>query len=907
MTLCHLKKLLFAFLFLMPNLGWASSFDETLSIRRIATCYHERDFELATELIDDFFREYPSTTHAENIYLLLADIYSQQRKWEKALITYQLLQDPSLAKDCMVQKLYCLYSLQRFKDLKESILPLLKEIDSYSKADQDLIHFYFAESLLKERKEHVELEVLNQAEKIYLSLAHSSYAPYVKISLAYLYSLQNHHEKAAALFAESAEHFLDIKEKLLFAAANQQSFFDIPLATQTFEHIKELHSLNQSDAFYNWMVLLFQSENFSKIIEAKDELLNQVPSARKANTYFLIGKAFYKEKNYPEALEHFELSLPNQTDLSDIKETLLLSVLSSYHLKDLAKLSLSLASLEKSFRNSIEHGEALLWKGKLLQEKKDFSKAILYFQRVIKLNFEKTCASAFYQLGVTYFLQSNFQKSYDYFYQLIEKHPQSAYQKSAVSYLVHAAINLYNKKESSKAKEWLIKAHLIALETKDFFREDQLPQVYLSLAKLYLDSNQLSQFNHYLDHFINQYSAHPLAYQAHLLSAFYYKMKQKDMVAYLESLEKTALSSPPIETASAVNADLFYGYLKQIKQSNSFENSYEKICNVAIRLIELNYLFPKNISLWFCQSLFQYVENKADKKDLHLEKVELILKYFLKQFSPLETLAEENILLNTAQVLGWQNKHQEKLTLLQNILDHFSKNHPLYVKALYQKGNCLEALSQAPQAMEAYEELLSSPGLSILEISLKAKHHLAQLFTLKYFKSPSPELSEKIQQLYQSLHVSRSFQNEPLHLEAALDFSLFTFFKDAKEENYSSFLNALIKIKTDFSLTDTLPAQEYHELRSKDPKKNDLFTQYMQYIDAKIAHLQAKIYFQKKELEKYEEKKLLSSKLLSYLMKTSLTPYLTHMCKLEQAYLNQNHLPDKFCKDSLIRETHHEL
>ena len=54
--------------------------DETLAIRRIATCYHEKDFELSQRLIDDFIQSYPASTHFENLYLLLADGYLQKKR-----------------------------------------------------------------------------------------------------------------------------------------------------------------------------------------------------------------------------------------------------------------------------------------------------------------------------------------------------------------------------------------------------------------------------------------------------------------------------------------------------------------------------------------------------------------------------------------------------------------------------------------------------------------------------------------------------------------------------------------------------------------------------------------------------------------------------------------------------------
>ena len=122
--------------------------------------------------------------------------------------------------------------------------------------------------------------------------------------MAHIYALQNKHTIASQYFTESAQNFPEMKEKLLFAAASAQSHFDQILASETFHQIKELNTFSHQEAFYNWMILLYHSDNFEKIIQSKEELLSQVPASKLADTHFVLGKTFFKQKQFITALNH---------------------------------------------------------------------------------------------------------------------------------------------------------------------------------------------------------------------------------------------------------------------------------------------------------------------------------------------------------------------------------------------------------------------------------------------------------------------------------------------------------------------------------------------------------------------------------------------------------------------------
>ena len=100
-----------------------------------------------------------------------------------------------------------------------------------------------------------------------------------------------------------------------------------------------------------------------------------------------------------------------------------------------------------------------------------------------------------------------------------------------------------------------------------------------------------------------------------------------------------------------------------------------------------------------------------------------------------------------------------------------------------------------------------------------------------------PDLVKQIAQL-KNLILQKTFYNEPIYLEAALDYVdlLGNLDRDSVEEKK---LALLFKTKEDFERRDDLLSQDYHEAREKMPRIEKVYQGYMQFIDAEILCLQA--------------------------------------------------------------------
>lgn len=859
--------------------AFASDQNELLAIRRIATCYYEKDFPLSHRLIDDFLTKYPSSTYLEQIYLLLADIFLQEKKWEEALALYQYVQDPILIEQSLMQRLHCLYSLKKFQALKSLIEPKLDYLKERPLSDQECILFYYAEALFKEAPQLLSLSDLEQISPYYENLLNSSFAPYAKINLAHLYALQNKHTEASTFFLESANLFPEQKEALLFAAAKHQCNFDIKSASNTYFQIHALEQNCHQEAFFNWVALLSQTDSAEELLRIKDELLSKVPANRATETNLILAKVLFRKSQYLEAISYIDRCISDPLiSKNQLREASFAGILSSYHLADMNCFETYFDLIEKNFKHHDEYAESLFWKGKLLFNSNELLKAEQAFKKVIKINYPPLIAAAVYQTGVCHYLLHHFQKSRLYFMELIQKYPDCAYVKSSVSYLLQSFFMQLNKKGSpkTKIKEQLIQAHYLALNTPDFFEEEQKPQIYLSIAKLYLDLKQIDNFNQCLNSFLSTYPDNDRCYQAYLLFAAAAKQNLEAPTQYIHYLEKAILSNPPIEAQPSIYTDLFYSYLEQINDSSAFDYTYEKAFLVFEKIAKLNAPIPKNILLWFCQKYFQEVEEikntlfEENDNRSKFHNVSLLLSQFFEIFPETTSPEEQYLKLYYIKSLGYEHHFKEKLHCINSFKQSLDPSATLYLQAMLEEAQAYEALDDLSTSKKIYEKLLSPQNFSTPSICALSKLRLARLFA---HELPNSNI---VDTLYQDIHVARSLKNEPVHLEAALDHALYDHRNDLENQKYNSYLAALENIKSDFSADDTLINKEYHDMRKELPDYNAIYTNYMNLINLRILHMKMRV--ENNDTERYLSE---VQTLIDTFGQKTLTPYLKFMIHQE--------------------------
>jgi len=124
-------------------------------------------------------------------------------------------------------------------------------------------------------------------------------------------------------------------------------------------------------------------------------------------------------------------------------------------------------------------------------------------------------------------------------------------------------------------------------------------------------------------------------------------------------------------------------------------------------------------------------------------------------------------------------------------------------------------------------------GVAQLNIAYAARLHLARL---DFTSAPEKNLKK-----LQDLAVRKSLANEPIHIEAALDYAELKASLYPEEERPMQLLDLLTKVKDFFKNQDDIWSKDYHASRELLPEKDLIYHAYMRYLDARIYMTQAKL------------------------------------------------------------------
>ena len=114
----------------------------------------------------------------------------------------------------------------------------------------------------------------------------------------------------------------------------------------------------------------------------------------------------------------------------------------------------------------------------------------------------------------------------------------------------------------------------------------------------------------------------------------------------------------------------------------------------------------------------------------------------------------------------------------------------------------------------------------------KAKLNLARVYYKKISNSDKKEYV-KVLEMLEDIQRNKYLPNEPIHLEAALDYVDIKMDIEPLETRTSHMLLLLKHIKEDFSNQQDILSKDYHTMRELMPDKNLIYQSYMMLLDAK--------------------------------------------------------------------------
>jgi hypothetical protein len=213
-----------------------------------------------------------------------------------------------------------------------------------------------------------------------------------------------------------------------------------------------------------------------------------------------------------------------------------------------------------------------------------------------------------------------------------------------------------------------------------------------------------------------------------------------------------------------------------------------------------------------------------------------------------QTIYLEHELFKLSNLYGWLNAIDKQIQILDHIIG-LQQSHPgwkwtLRTRTVFAKANALKEKGDHAAALEHYSTLINHLKSTDHFVSNAAKLQWSRL----YFAS-LPQHKRTIEdgemmailKTLKDLQIRKSLAQEPIHLEAALDYAMIRSSLEPESQKQEHFRFLLKRIKEDFTGKEDLWSKDYHAGREQNPIKDSLYQAYMMLIDAHLAKLEAQL------------------------------------------------------------------
>lgn len=874
-------KFFFSFLFaigaqcLTPHPIQAS--EEDLFARRIIEFWKDKDDHLVKKQIPEFLKLFPQSSFKDHFYAILGDLYLKEKDFASALEAYNQVVDPQIQTKTLNNSFYCLYQLKNYIALKAAIAPLVGPVREFN----PLFVFYYAESFyrqaLMQKQGNEVAKDLEEAKSHYEKLLATSYRFQAHRALAEISRLSGQVQKAAQLYAE----LIDL------------------LDTNTHQQMRE-------QAILQWMQIELSLNHQDLLIGKKTELLAQFSDTTLSSAYYLIGKAYFQDNDFKNGLNYFHNSIETSQNQAQefYKQSFLLGLHCALHIANDTEFDKIYGLLERQTLSDQERLYVFFLKGLKEKQNGHNEKALLCFETVIEehapsknLSFFERCYFEAIELFHQEHMWKRCMQSGSHFLDLFEK---SSYQPQVVGYFFNAALAQLNASPSLESSQTILNTIDGLNLQAEKLTDEQTGLILLIRARALMNTHKNGQTLEVLNAFFERYPSHPQRYLAHYFMTLHLLAKEHDPQQLIYHAEKSLeLGAPPTETGY-IHSVLFNAYQQNFKNTHSLVDDDK----ASDHLYEIFLIHPDTLSsenhLWLAFHFFRKVESliyledgveEGDESALAAKKSLALFEAWLAKYSWQESPAYALGLLYL-----FTKQTALAVTNLEKLID-FQKNNTdiqLLTQSQLALANAYLSSGNSESARAIFEDI-STKGPQDSFSALSARLKLARIRFSQLLKGgcslcgaecicpkksnerlrSSPEIFEVLENL-KDIQGKRQLLNEPVHLEAALDYVFIRASLEPSHEQKQRMLSLLEKVKEDFTALNSPSAKDYHSVRASNPKKDTIFQGYMRLVDAYILSAQAEIERQMGNEEEARNKNNAAYALFASLRqgKFAVTPYI---------------------------------
>jgi len=833
--------------------------EEALYIRRILEFWEEGNLDLTKAQIRDFLTEFPENAYKDKLHAILGDLTMKDSNYSDAINYYSNIENPDLQKKVLLKRLECMRNLEWHQTLAEECEANLGAFAETDKEKNLQICYLLANSLyelvqrLPEDSENYLKHALH-AKGHLESLLKTGHGGSIKRPLAHIYSVLGENEKASSLFMELAEKKPDEREDMLFLAANTQVEFDKEQAIQTFGQIYRIGKKRAPDAAYNRMILMFDKKRFAEIILAQEELSEYITNDKKPIVDFFIGLSHYNLDDHKRAfskLGEFIHSNPTyQEELHSAYSTILLS---AAKLQDVSSYDGYLDQFEEAFPDSKALARAYVNRALLHKDLNDFESSKSDFVHVLEAfpDYDQR-EGLMYEYAHLLFNNDKFDESRDLAQNFLEDFPQSDFISEGWKILIHSSIE--SAKENPKKKKRLIKDLNYALDLTGVFNGNEENNYLYLLAKTSFEIEKYKDTIGLLLPLVRKELSKKLSAHSYLLVANSYRKGFENHNLYCSFAEKALAQDSSMKNADQVHLSLFNSYLRLYSQNND-TLTLDKAADHLFTAQDLGISIKDKNREWLIDYYYQDAKKSdqkfiKDPKEIN-KKIQLSQDRalaLLKKFPSNDLVEKEGIQLKLANTYGYEGRYRTKVQMLKDLFkeydEHPEKPWKHQTEARFELGGAYERLESHEKALIVYESIAgdstSFQSFIPAKSALQSARLAYKLLDKNFLNEVTPELTPILTTL-KTLYLQKNLSNEPIHLEATLDYIDIqaSLLDGIDKERKIEFL--IQKSIAHFFSEEDILSKEYQQARFDSPEKEKIFLAYIDLFDLEAIVASSKI------------------------------------------------------------------
>lgn len=818
-----------------PN-GWqeyvTSNEEETLFLRRIADFWQEGEYGIAKKQIEEFLQQFPSSSFSEPLSIAMGDLLLREKNYNGALNHYSKITSSEWSEKTFLNRMQCLYYLEWYATLADECEAYLEnnlEEDLALKTTYYLAISLYHQCLNAQKDPELAQQLAKRAEPYFEMLINSDLSDETAQAFAHLCYILKDFPKAADIYLELAQKEPESKEEMSFQAALIQAEFDKPKALETFTLLANEKGKKGEEAAYNQMVLLFETAQYEKLLTEKETLLNQIPKDKKAMGHLFLGRSCLALKKYEQAavqLKSFIKETPSYEGQS-VQSAFVSLIEASFQSDDLPGINLALTKLSEINPSHPEIAKGRFSRALLLKKQSNTSGAREELKTLLLdvAQFPLRPQAIFELTHLEYQAQSwvscrNHSKAF------LSEFPESELAPFAWRYLASAsAMIATDNPDQKELKEQLVVDLTALLAQEKMFSQVEKNDWRFFLSKAQFDLGKLEDAAESLSSLVKEPHLFPQQPNAYLLLAICHRDAMEDLSSFCSFAEIALEKKADLVEIGLLHISLFNAYLTLSEQMPEL---LEKAASHLFEAFESGTAITQENLNWLAAYYEELFEKEKTDPSLAL-RASLIYNHILTHF-----IQQDSTLYKLAKLYSSLGKPQEQMSLLNQLLE----KHP--ESELEAEAQCLlaegyAAVGNKEMAASLYDQVAKGAPPIRSEVSAKAylegaRLHFRNVLEQKY-TIDHPEMIQTLS-LLKDLILQKTLHNEPVHLEAALDY--INFKGTLENQGSEKRISLLKKIKADFESGEDLLSQDYHRARERFPEKEKIYLGYLQLIDAEI-------------------------------------------------------------------------